>query len=236
MALSLAKNVLYVPELRDRTGVFRDRDHGGEILAEMLTDYIGGDAIVVAIPAGGVPVAKVVAERLNLPLDLAVVSKITLPWNTEVGYGAVAFDGTVRLNESVVARFWLTEEQIQQGIDKTSQKVAKRLKAFRGTGNWPGFSGKQAILVDDGLASGFTMFVAVEALKKTGADSLNVAVPTGHENAIVRIASEVGTIYCANIRGGSSFAVADAYTKWSDVGEVEAASLLVDYQRENRKD
>jgi putative phosphoribosyl transferase len=236
MAISLAKNVVDLPELRDRIAVFRDRDHGGEILAEMLKVYTGGDATVMAIPAGGLPVAKVMAERLNLPLDLAVVSKITLPWNTEAGYGAVAFDGTVRLNENLVARFGLTKEQIQEGIDKTSQKVAKRVKNLRGAGPWSGFSGQQAILVDDGLASGFTMLVAIEALKKTGISSLNVAVPTGYESSIVRIASEVNTLYCANIRGGFSFAVADAYVKWSDVGEGEVATLLADFQREHMKD
>jgi predicted phosphoribosyltransferase len=236
MVVSLAKNVVELPELRDRIAVFRDRDHGGEILAKMLTGYTGGDATIMAIPAGGVPVAKVMAERLNLPLDLAVVSKITLPWNTEAGYGAVAFDGTVRLNENLVARFGLTKEQIQEGIDKTSQKVANRVKNLRGSGTWSGFSGQQAILVDDGLASGFTMLVAIEALKKANVGSLNVAVPTGHESSIVRIASEVDTLYCANIRGGFSFAVADAYVKWSDVGEREVATLLADFQREYMKD
>ncbi|MGD8916225.1 MAG: phosphoribosyltransferase family protein, partial [Syntrophobacterales bacterium] len=232
----LPKNVVDLPELRDRIAVFRDRDHGGEILAKMLKDHTGGDATVMAIPAGGVPVAKVMAERLNLPLYLAVVSKITLPWNTEAGYGAVAFDGTVRLNDNLVARFGLTKEQIQEGIAKTSQKVAKRVKTLWGAGTWPGFSGQEAILVDDGLASGFTVLVAIEALKKTGIGSLNIAVPTGYESSIRRIASEVDTLYCANIRGGFSFAVADAYVKWSDVGEGEVANLLADFQRDYLED
>jgi len=236
MAIALPKNVVDLPELRDRIAVFRDRDHGGEILAKMLKDHTGGDATVVAIPAGGVPVAKVMAERLNLPLYLAVVSKITLPWNTEAGYGAVAFDGTVRLNDNLVARFGLTKEQIQEGIAKTSQKVAKRVKTLWGAGTWPGFSGQEAILVDDGLASGFTVLVAIEALKKTGIGSLNIAVPNGYESSIRRIASEVDTLYCANIRGGFSFAVADAYVKWSDVGEGEVANLLADFQRDYLED
>ena len=92
MGASLPRNVVDLPELRHGIAVFRDRHHGGEILAGMLREYGGSDAIVMAIPAGGVPVAKVVAVKLNLSLDLAVVSKITLPWNPEAGYGAVAFD------------------------------------------------------------------------------------------------------------------------------------------------
>jgi putative phosphoribosyl transferase len=236
MAISLAKNVVELPELRERIAVFRNRDHGGEILTKMLAEFTDGDATIMAIPAGGVPVAKVMAERLNLNLDLAVVSKITLPWNTEVGYGAVAYDGTVRLNDNLVARLRLTEEQIQEGIDKTLKKVANRVKNLRGVGTLGDFSGQQAILVDDGLASGFTMRVAIEALKKAGVGSLSVAVPTGHESSLERIASEVNTLYCANIRGGFSFAVADAYIKWSDVSGGEVATLLADFQREHMKD
>ena len=236
MAISLVKNVVGLPELRERIAVFRNRDHGGEILAKMLAEVTDGDATIMAIPAGGVPVAKVMAERLNLNLGLAVVSKITLPWNTEVGYGAVAYDGTVRLNDNLVARLRLTEEQIQQGIDKTLKKVANRVKKLRGVGTLGDFSGQQAILVDDGLASGFTMRVAIEALKKAGVGSLSVAVPTGHESSLERIASEVNTLYCANIRSGFSFAVADAYIKWSDVSGGEVATLLADFQREHMKD
>jgi putative phosphoribosyl transferase len=169
-------------------------------------------------------------------LDLAVVSKITLPWNTEAGYGAVAYDGTVRLNNNLVARLSLTKEQIQEGIDETLKKVSSRVKKLRGIGTLGDFSGQQAILVDDGLASGFTMRVAIEALKKAGVGSLSVAVPTGHESSIERIASEVHILYCANIRGGFSFAVADVYIKWSDVSEGEVATLLADFQRGHMKD
>ena len=234
MAVSLARNVVELPELRDQISVFRDREHAGEVLAKMLPDYSRGEATIMAIPAGGVPVARVMAKRLNLSLKLAVVSKITLPWNTEVGYGAVAFDGSVRLNDTLVARLRLSREQIQEGIDRTLEKVIKRVESFLGRAASPGLSEQRVILVDDGLASGFTMQVAIEALKKAGVESLNVAVPTGHESSIVRIANEVDTLYCANIRGGFSFAVADAYLKWADVSEREVASLLAEGGRDGK--
>ncbi|UCF02800.1 MAG: phosphoribosyltransferase [Deltaproteobacteria bacterium] len=226
MRTSLPTNVVALSDLRDQLGVFRNREHAGEILARMLEDYSDSEAIVMAVPAGGVPVAKVLAEHLNLPLDIAVVSKITLPWNTEVGYGAVAFDGTVRLNNDLVARLGLADEEIQQGISKTSAKVAHRVKNLRGGQTLPDLSTSQIILVDDGLASGFTMQVAVEAVQKAGTHSINVAVPTGHQRSVGRIAGEVDILYCANIRGGYQFAVADAYLRWSDVSEKEVVSLL----------
>ena len=226
MRTSLPANVVDLPDLRDQVGVFRNRNHAGEILAGMLEVYSDSDAMVMAIPAGGVPVGKVLAEKLSLPFDLAVVNKIILPWNTEVGYGAVAFDGSVRLNNDLVARLGLTDEEIQQGISKTSAKVTHRVKNLRGEQALPDLSASQIILVDDGLASGFTMYVAVEAVQKAGMTSITVAVPTGHQRSVVSIAGEVDTLYCANMRGGYHFAVADAYLRWSDVGEKEVVSLL----------
>jgi putative phosphoribosyl transferase len=235
MRTSLPANVINLPDLRDRVGVFRNRAHAGEVLAGMLEVYSDSDTIVMAVPAGGVPVAKVLAEQLNLPLDIAVVSKITLPWNTEVGYGAVAYDGTVRLNKDFIARLGLSDEEIRQGISKTSAKVAHRVKNLRGEQAVPDLSTSQIILVDDGLASGFTMHVAVEALQKAGTNSITVAVPTGHQRSVESIAGEVDTLYCANIRGGYHFAVADAYLRWSDVGEKEVVSLLAGaLSRKNR--
>jgi predicted phosphoribosyltransferase len=229
----IPNNIIERPELRDQLRVFRDRPHAGEVLAEMLDAYCQSDAMVLAIPAGGVPVAAVIAERLRIPLDVAVVSKITLPWNTEAGYGAVAFDGTMRLNEDLLPRLGLTEEQIQQGIDETTQKVLRRVRRFRGDQPFPDLAKRPAILVDDGLASGFTMLVAVEALRKAGARPICVAVPTGHGSSLPRMASEVETVYCANIRGGFSFAVADAYEAWTDVTEEEAIAI---YRRLARHD
>lgn len=209
--------------LRGRTHVFRDRAHAGEILAEMVSK---SDALVAAIPAGGVPVAVSLCERLNLPLEVLVVSKITLPWNTEAGYGAVAFDGSVRLNEALVDRVGLSRREIDDGIAKTREKVAARSARLRGDRPWPTLAGRHVLVVDDGLASGFTMRVAVEALAQLGADRLSVVVPTAHERAARALVPDLDALYCANLRGGSSFAVADAYENWYDVRDEEVISLL----------
>ena len=214
------------PELRDRTGVFAGRAEAGSTLARMLEAYRNSDAIVMAIPAGGVPVGAVIARELDLGLDVAVVSKITPSWNSEVGYGAVAFDGTVRLNEELLAGFGLSRREIEQGIAATNRKVQQRVRLFRGDRPLPDVTNRTTILVDDGLASGFTMQVAAEALRNGGASKILVAVPTAHGQAIRRLTDHVEAIYCANVRGGWSFAVADAYRQWSDVGEDDAAGIL----------
>jgi predicted phosphoribosyltransferase len=221
--------VFDLPELRERVGVFRDRPEAGLVLAGMLEAFRGSHAVVLAVPAGGVPVGAVLARELRLPLDVAVVSKITLPWNTEAGYGAVAFDGTVRLNEALVSQVRLSDEDIERGIARTTEKVALRVRALRGERPFPSLGERPALLVDDGLASGFTMQVAVEAVHKAGAERVLLAVPTAHRDAAQRLAQMVEAVYCPNIRSASRFAVAEAYERWYDVPEEELAQILREF-------
>ena len=226
----MKSNLIDLPELREQTHVFKDRTHAGQILTKMLAAHDTQDGIILAIPAGGVPVGVVMAETTGLDFDVAVVSKITLPWNTEAGYGAVAFDGTVKLNEDMLLRVNLTAEEVEQGIQKTTAKVVRRVTKLRGAQPLPDLGNRSAILVDDGLASGFTMRVAVAALRNAGADRIVVAVPTGHRHSAEMIAREVEALYCANIRGGLSYAVASAYRHWSDVAEEDVVKILEQFK------
>lgn len=226
MLIGVDNNLFDIPQFRNKVTVFRDRENAGEILSQMLMEYKNTDAVVFVIPAGGVPVGAVVATELHIPLEVAIVSKITLPWNTEAGYGAVAFDGTVRLNEEMVLRLGLTEKEIEEGIEKTQNKVRNRISSFRSGRSSLQVSGRTVILVDDGIASGFTMMVAVEALKKAGASQIVIAVPTAHLDNIQELIRKVDKVYCANLRSGWSFAVADAYELWTDVSEEEVTEIL----------
>ncbi|RLB77390.1 MAG: phosphoribosyltransferase [Deltaproteobacteria bacterium] len=229
----MKSTIIDLPELREQTHVFKERTHAGQVLAKMLAAHDTQGGIILAIPAGGVPVGVVMAETTGLDFDVAVVSKITLPWNTEAGYGAVAFDGTVKLNEDMVRRVNLTAEEVKQGIQKTTAKVLRRVTKLRGSEPLPDLENRSAILVDDGLASGFTLRVAVAALRNAGAGRIVVAVPTAHRHSAEMIASEVEALYCANIRGGLSYAVASAYRHWSDVAEEELIKILKLFKTRN---
>lgn len=217
-----------LPHLRDRAPAFRDRAQAGEVVAGMLEAYRGGNALVLAIPAGGVPVAAEIARRLDLELDVVVVSKILLPWTTEMGYGAVAFDGSVWVDRNAVQYYGLSERDVEEGRQQALVKVERRVKRFRGERPFPALADRAVILVDDGIAAGSTMRAAVSALRKQGADEVIVAVPTGHQRSVVEIAREADALYCVNVRGGFGFAVADAYELWTDVDEDEAARILID--------
>jgi len=219
-----------IPQLRRNTGVFKDRRHAGQILAEMLHEQKDSAAVVLAVPSGGLPVAVEVARALNLSLDVAVVSKILLPWDTEAGFGAVGFDGSVWINQEYVDYYRLDQPTIERQTEATRKKVQRRLKLFRGDRPWPDLHNRPVILVDDGIAAGSTLRVAVEALRTTGAGEITVAVPTAHEQSLDRILSLVDALYCANIRSGPQFAVAAAYRHWDDVDETDAGRMLASFQ------
>jgi len=210
-------------ELRDRAPVFRDRAEAGRVLAELLDGRVSPESHVLAIPAGGVPVAVALARALGLPVAAAVVSKVTLPWNSEVGYGAVAFDQSVLLNRPLVEQLDLDAETVRTGVAETRAKVARRSRSFPAD---PALAGAEVVLVDDGLASGFTLRAAVEAVRGAGAARVVVAVPTGSLRSVSDLAERVDAVVCANVRTGARFAVADAYERWCDVPEAEAAALL----------
>src|SRR5437868_13697457 len=130
---------------------FRDRVHAGRELAKMLDEFRGTAALVLAIPAGGVPVAAAIAAELGLPLEVAPVSKVLFPWTTESGYGAVAFDGSVWLDQAAIERFGLTPSQVEKATAEARAKVQRRCTKL-GVGKLD-IAGRTVILVDDGIAA-----------------------------------------------------------------------------------
>ncbi len=214
------------PKLREETAVFKDRKQAGAVLAGMLKDFIGTKAVTLAIPAGGVPVAAVISEKLKLPLAVAVVSKITFPWDTEAGFGAVAFDGTVQLNDRLVRMVEMNKIEQQLQIDLARKKVERRTEQFAELAPIPDLRNKTVILVDDGVASGFTIKVSAAAIRRKKPERIIIAAPTGHRQALEKLDKEVETIYCPNVRSGPTFAVASAYENWYDVSEKEAIAIL----------
>jgi len=223
----MASNVVDEPAYRNRRFVFKDRLHAGELLAIKLKGYVDKEDVqLLAIPAGGVPVGYMVARRLGVPLDVVVVRKVQIPWNPEAGFGAVAWDGTVILNEPLVGQLGLTTELVQRCISKTQEGVEERLEKFRGEKPPPDLRDKTVILVDDGLASGFTMLAAVKSVRNRGPEKVIVAVPTASTSAVQLVAPSVDKLICLNIRGGSFFAVADAYQEWYDLSDEEVVEIL----------
>jgi putative phosphoribosyl transferase len=215
------------PTYRERTFVFQDRQHAGKLLAQKLRKYtIKGKVILLALPSGGVPVGIEIAKELKIPMDVMIVRKVQIPWNTEAGFGAVTMEDETVLNEPLVAQLGLTREVVEESILKTKRIIQERLRKFRGNKPMPDLKGKIVILVDDGLASGFTMLAAARSAKKRAPEKIIAAIPTGSLGAIELLGSEVDEIVCLNIRAGPVFAVADAYKNWYDLKDEEVIISL----------
>jgi len=220
-------NVIEELAYRDKDFVFKDRLHAGALLADKLRPLLAErDVRLLAVPAGGVAVGYAVSQKLKIPLDVAVVRKIQIPWNTEAGFGAVTWDGRVLLNELLVAQLGLSTEAVDQCISRTRELVRQRVQKFRGDRPFPGLNGKTLILVDDGLASGFTMLAAVESIRARRPEKIVVAVPTASAGAVELLAPSVDELVCLNVRRGPIFAVADAYEKWYDLSDDEVLEFL----------
>ena len=212
--------------LRDMVSVFEDRTDAGKRLAEYLAGYRNTKGIVLALPSGGVPVAAEIASALNLPLDLLIVRKVQIPDNPEAGFGAVGPDGEVLLNKELMKHLRLTDEQISIQIEKSRANIEKRNRIFRKEKPFPSIRDMVAIVVDDGLASGYTMLSAVRFLRKMSPQTLVAAVPTGSRKTVEALIPEVDELLCLNVRSGPFFAVAGAYRNWHDLTDEEVLSLI----------
>jgi len=206
---------------RNRVHVFKDRRDAGRLLGEMLAKYQDATALVLALPSGGVPVGVEVAETLNAELDLLIVRKIQIPDNPEAGFGAISPDGVQIINESFLAMLSLSNEAVEAQIKKAMESVKQRNSLFRKSMPYTSFKGKTIIIVDDGLASGYTMLAALRFVKRDKPKKVIVAAPTSSARAIDFILPEVDELFCANIRSGPFFAVAEAYRSWYDLTDEE---------------
>jgi predicted phosphoribosyltransferase len=205
---------------------YKDRREAGTILASRLSDYRPKEPIILAIPNGGVPVAAVIAEGLDAELSLMIVRKLQLPDNPEAGFGALTSDGLLLLNRPLMANLGLTEDNIARQKEKALASIRSRQEFF---GKWaepPSLDRRTVILVDDGLASGFTMQAAVQSVKSQKAGHIVVAVPTASLSAHRRLEPEVDLIICPDLPRTRIFAVANAYREWYDLDESEALENL----------
>ena len=157
---------------------FLNRTEAGKFLAENLSAYVNrDDVLVLALPRGGVPVAAEVAKRLNAPLDVFVVRKLGVPGHPELAIGAIASGGVRVVNRYVVDALRLPDLVSDAVAAQEQEELARRERAYRDDLPPPAVEGKTVILVDDGIATGATMLVAVAALRQMEAARVVVAAP-----------------------------------------------------------
>lgn len=176
--------------------LFQDRVDAGRQLARELQGYREQAPLVLGLPRGGVPVAAMVARELRVPLDIWVVRKVGAPFQPELGIGAVAEGDEVFVDKVTAGLIGASPEEVEQIVAQKKAEVAERAKLFRHGHLPPDVRDRTVIVVDDGIATGGTVRVAVRALRKRGAKRIVLAVPVASSQALESIRAEVDEVVC----------------------------------------
>ncbi len=174
--------------------LFKDRIDAGKQLTKKLLNYKGNDAIVLAIPRGGVIVGDEIAKTLNCKLDIVVPRKIGSPEDPEFAIGAVAPDGSISLAEDVIRSYGISENYIKSKVKEEIQEIKRRMNTYRGNKPFPNLKNKIVILVDDGVATGNTIIASVKFIKKQKPRKIVIAVPVAPSEFINKVTSMVDEV------------------------------------------
>lgn len=205
--------------------IFADRADAGKQLAAKLLDYAGPDSRVLALPRGGVPVAYEIGRALHAPLDVFVVRKIGAPGHEELALGAIASGGVRVLNEETIAALNVDDETLDNIAKRELAELERRERVYRGGLPVHDVSGRVVILVDDGLATGASMFAAVVALRAKLPERIVVGVPVAPRDTCEALAPHVGEIVCLStphpFRGVGAW-----YADFRQIGDDEVREYL----------
>ncbi|MFW9926854.1 MAG: phosphoribosyltransferase [Candidatus Thorarchaeota archaeon] len=210
---------------------YEDRTDAGKLLArELIASKFETRPVVLAIPNGGIPVGVEIARSLDAELDAIIVRKLQVPGNPEAGFGALTSHGSLILNDRLVRSIGLNQRQIALVFKQTQKQIERRRADYRGLVGLVDPSKKDVILVDDGIASGYTMMAAIESVRKLSVNKITVAAPTASGSAAELIRDHVSHFVCPRIETGFIFAVANAYRNWYDVPDSEVVEILENYR------
>ncbi|MGA2521091.1 MAG: phosphoribosyltransferase family protein [Acidimicrobiales bacterium] len=219
---------------------FVDRRDAGRRLGLLVRDAlvrdararqaVGADAapsraVVVGMARGGVPVAFEVAEALGAPLDVVVVRKLGHPLQPELGVGAIGEDGVCLVNETLVAELNVTPAMIDAVAARERSELERRLHAYRGGRPPVDVGGRTAVVVDDGIATGFTARAAVAVMRHRDAARVVLGVPVGPPGAVAALGEVADEVVCVEITE-RFFGISQWYSDFRQVGDDEVASLL----------
>lgn len=205
---------------------FRDRREAGRLLATLLRKFAGrGDVVVLGLPRGGVPVAFEIAVAIGAPLDAFTVRKLGVPGHEEFAMGAIASGGAYVLNEEAIEALGISHDEIVGVAQREGQELDRREHLYRDHRQYPVLEGKTVILVDDGLATGASMLVAVNALRRKRPEKIVVAVPVASPEAYSSLRGHADEIVCCHtpVR---FLGVGAWYEDFSQVGDDEVRRLL----------
>ncbi|TAL94168.1 MAG: phosphoribosyltransferase [Paraburkholderia sp.] len=211
---------------------FADRAEAGRVLARQLGAYAGrGDVVVLGLPRGGVPVAFEVATALGVPLDVLVVRKLGLPMQPELAMGAIASGGALYVDRQLRDETGVTEAEFARVHMQERVELARREALYRDTRPALPVAGRTVIVVDDGMATGATLKVAVAALRANAPAAIVAALPVAPADAAHRLADSVDALVCA-MKPHVFFSVGQFYADFSETDDDEVRDLLARSRRD----
>ncbi len=211
---------------------FANRVEAGKRLASELESFVGKNAIILAIPRGGVVVGYEIAKEFNLYLDVIIPRKIGAPDNPELAIGAMTEDGTIILDQKLVAYLGVSQDYIKEESERQKNEIKRRLKLYRGNDPYPDFHGQNVILVDDGIATGSTMKAALASVKNRGARTVTVAVPVGPPSTINELKKQADKVVCPYTPEYFE-AIGQFYVNFDQTSDQEVIQLLKERKQKN---
>jgi len=211
---------------RDGEKLFRDRHHAGRLLSARLRRYVNKpDLLVCALPRGGVVVGFRVAQVLNAPLDVLIVRKLGVPGMKEVAMGAIAPGGIRVLQHDLIDRLGISTQVIDELTAEEARELARRQALYRGDAPALEIRGRTVILVDDGIATGATMWAGAAAIRQQQPKRLVIAVPVAPPTILPELVAQADEIVCV-ARPTSFFAIGEFYGDFHQVSDEEVRELL----------
>lgn len=209
--------------------VFANRQDAGRQLAAALAQSISveEEPVILALPRGGVPVAAEIAKKLGQPLDVLIVRKLGIPGHEEVAMGALASDGVQILNEDLIARMHLAEEDVNAVIQQETMELSRREKIYRDGRAHPEIAQRTVIIVDDGIATGSTMSAAIQLLRQQNAAKIIVAVPVAPQDTARRLREEADEVVTV-LEPDFFLSVGQWYEDFPQTTDEEVQDLLTD--------
>lgn len=208
---------------------FRDRTQAGQLLAKRLERYAGTNALVLALPRGGVPVGAEIARALSADLDIVIPRKIPAPGDPELAIGAVSSHG-VLLNEDLVRNLSVSSEYIREAVAKEKAEIERRSRLYRGAEPAPTIEGRTVIIVDDGVATGYTMLAALRGARSQDPKRLVAAVPVAPPDSVPTLEAEADEVVVLSTPV-LFFAVGQFYEDFSQVSDEEVQDILARARR-----
>jgi putative phosphoribosyl transferase len=213
--------------------MFHDRTEVGKLLAAKIRKLDMISPTVLAIPRGGLPVAKEIALALKAPLDLVITRKIGAPGEPEFAIGAVTQEGEVIVDKDVLRSLGISDAYVKDESVRQVKEIKERMRKYRGDRPYPSLAGKTAIIVDDGVATGNTVLAAIESVKRKKPAGIILAIGVAPPETVSKLSKVVDKVVCLDTPE-PFYAIGEFYEHFEQVEDEEAKRILSEVNRENR--